>query len=155
MKFLYIPLLMLFLSACNPQAIKQEEADSSGPVDPIEIERLADQAYQEKNWAVSEVNYIKIARALPTESKPWFRLGNIYAYTNRPDDAVLAYREALVRKPDFTKAWHNMGVVQLKETARTFSQLTIHANSDSPLYGKSEIIYQGLMDLLNQEQETQ
>ncbi len=153
MKYVLLAIWLLCLGACT-ENVKQQEVTVGGPDDPIQVEILADRAYDEKNWAVSEENYRKMAIALPVEAKPWFRLGNIFAHTDRPDDAIRAYREALVRRPDFTKAWHNMGVVQVKQAARTFNDLTIYADPDSPLYNKSERIYQGLMDLLTIDQDT-
>lgn len=154
MKYLILP-LFLILTACNQATVKEETPDAGASGDPVEMERLADEAYEARDWETSEAQYRRLIKALPTEAKPWFRLGNIYAYNNRADEAVLAYREALVRRPDFTKAWHNMGVLQLRQAAKTFNDLTIHGSADSPLYQQASDLHIGILKLLSQEQQGQ
>jgi cytochrome c-type biogenesis protein CcmH/NrfG len=70
----------------------------------------------------------------PSEAYNWFKLGNVYARTNRPDAAKKAYREALVRKPENAKAWHNLGVIQLREAALSFIRAKHNAQQGEYIY---------------------
>ncbi|MDO9695517.1 MAG: tetratricopeptide repeat protein [Candidatus Latescibacteria bacterium] len=55
-------------------------------------------------------------RALATERDPKlaFQLGTCLVKDGRPGDAIAAYRLALDLDPVYTKAWSNMGVVQMQ-----------------------------------------
>ncbi len=134
----------LLLSACDIQFVKKDEATQ----DLFEVERLAIEAYENNDWAESEKHYIVLARKIPERSIHWFRLGNIYASTQRPDAAVSAYREALIRDPKMAKAWYNMGVLQLKQAANSFDQLHIYVNQDDPLYTNGQELFSGIVDLI-------
>ena len=52
----------------------------------------------------------------------WNRLGSSLSNGNHPEDALGAYREALQRRPTYTRAIYNVGVActsQLFATPRT------------------------------------
>jgi tetratricopeptide (TPR) repeat protein len=61
--------------------------------------------------------------------------GLVYEHTNRPDQAVLAYRKAVEINPSFQSALVNLGVFQLRnkqydEATQTFEKLTQSGRND-------------------------
>src|SRR5690606_27049603 len=100
--------------------------------DAVTIERTASEAYANRDWAEAERQYLLLTERVPQEPEPSFRLGNVYARTARPDLAVRAYREAVLRNPKHTRAWHNMAVVQLRQAAESLRELERFGDSDDP-----------------------
>lgn len=116
----------------EPRTPAAPAATPSGE-DALTLSRLASEAYAKQDWATSERHYVALTTKVPADVEPWFKLGNIYARTDRFDLAVRAYREVLVRDTRHARAWHNMGVVQLRQAARTFEELQKYAAPDDPL----------------------
>lgn len=108
----------------------------------------AAEAYAKQDWATSESLYAALTQTNPGIVEPWFRLGNIYARTNRFDLALRAYREVVLRDAAHARAWHNMGVVQLRQAAQTFAELQKHAQPDDPFAARGAELGQAVHDLL-------
>ncbi len=121
-------------SQANPSAAAPANVDLAG------VEKAANEAYAKQDWSTSEANFALLTQKLPTNVEPWFKLGNIYARTNRFDLAVRAYREVLVRDTKHTRAWHNLGVVQLRQAALTFAELNKYAGQDDPLAARGQAL---------------
>ncbi len=149
---LIVVLALLLLGGCPLEELTKPD-ESHEPVNLEQMMTDADTAYINGDWVESERLYIIISQRVPAEIIPWFRLGNIFARSDRPDAAVAAYREALIRRPEMSKAWHNMGVTQLKQAMKAFVDLQTHAAPGDPLIDKSERLYSGLQTLLDKEQE--
>ena len=81
--------------------------------DPGFIEERARQAYETGRWDVAEGYYLQWMRLKPTDDRPWFELGNLYAEQGRLASAERAYREALRRRDD-ARTLHNLGLTQVK-----------------------------------------
>lgn len=103
------------------------------PEDLVALERQAGAAYDQQDWTTSEQHFIALTKAAPASVEPWFKLGNIYARTNRYALAVRAYGEVVVRDARHSRAWHNMGVIQLRQAAQSFAELEKYALHDDPL----------------------
>lgn len=131
--------LVFMLTACNQTIVKENEEQQ--PQDMFEVETLANKAYENDDWVESEKYYIILVKEIPENALHWFRLGNIYARTNRPDAAVSAYRESLIRDPKYAKAWYNLGVLHLKQAANSFSEFEQYVDENDPLYGKGQKIF--------------
>jgi cytochrome c-type biogenesis protein CcmH/NrfG len=143
-----IVLLLLLLAACTTQPVVQEQATAQ---DLFEIEKLAAAAYEGSNWLEGEKHYLVLVEKDPEQSLYWLRLGNIYARTNRPDAAVMAYREALIRDPELTNAWYNMGIIQLKQAAYSFNEMQLYVNPDDPVTSQSQKLLEGILGLIQGE----
>ena len=156
---LALSLLVLTLSACGDGRVRPSEApDRAGEVLPAEPEALleaAETAYSDRNWQTAEAAYRELARQVPREIEPWFRLGNIYARTDRPEAAVDAYKEALVRDPGLAKAWHNMATVHLRQAANAFLQLRSHVKPESPEDLQAAAMYRAIIDLMGEGTDQQ
>ena len=142
---------LALVSLCGACALVPPKQPTAAPVDLPAAAQLAAQAYDQQAWDEAESQYLILARALPDNTEPWFRLGNIYARTARPDLAVNAYREALVREPGNAKAWHNMGIVQLREAASSFEEMQKFIPHDDPLYARSQELREALDTMLKGE----
>ena len=146
MRFCFLIVLMaLFLTACASNEVK--------PVQIPELQREAARAYQLKNWKEAEERYAELVNLLPGEAMLWFRLGNVYAHTHKPDEAIAAYKEALVRDPKLSKAWHNMSVMSLRQTTHLFIEMVKYLEPDDPLYKKAVSTAEALIVVMKQRQE--
>ena len=117
-----------------PASSPSENAISLSNVGLDELQKQALISYESRDYDKSEKLHRALVQRSPIDADAWLRLGNIYGRSSRPDDAVKAYREALVRKPSLAKAWHNMGVVQLQEAANSFQQMLLHVPEEDPLW---------------------
>lgn len=123
---------------------------TSEPSDTGQILALAEAAYAAKDWEAAEKHYVSTTRAIPKEATPWFRLGNIYARTDRPDFAVRAYKEALLRDPEMGKAWYNMGLVQLRQSANSFLQMRTYTQENSEAQIRADTMYEATIALIKE-----
>ncbi|MDA0823636.1 MAG: tetratricopeptide repeat protein [Proteobacteria bacterium] len=137
--------LVATLNGCERSPTKPDK----NPINLAETYSLAGKAYDAQNWTDSEKHYTTLAQNAPGEAEPWFKLGNIYARTSRPELALQAYQETLVRDPRHAKAWHNMAVLQLRNAGKSFSELEKLVDSDDPLYAKSIKIQNAIDELVN------
>jgi len=135
------------LFGCNNQLLKETEAKP----DAFDLKRMAEQAYDDQDWLNSEKYYTQLVKNIPEDAENWFRLGNVYARTQRPDAAVISYREAVLRDPEMSKAWFNMGILQLKQAASSFDQLQRFVQSADPLYASGRRIFNGILDLIKDD----
>lgn len=129
--------------------MRSEQAPSTSAV---AIARQAgESAYAAGEWAAAEPHYSTLVAAIPQDAELWFRLGNIYARMDRPDAAIAAYREALVRDSDLAKAWFNMGVVQLRQAANSFLKMKVHSPAGDPVAAQGAATYDAIMAILGQQ----
>jgi len=138
------------LAGCDT-LVRPDEADNgTGNLadDPEILVDIAEAAYDKRDWRTAEAAYTELTEKVPKEMEPWFRLGNIYARTNRPEAAVAAYKEALVRDAGLAKAWHNMAIVHLRQAANAFLQLRSHVEPESAEDIQADAMYQAIMDLM-------
>ena len=134
-EFVIVVLLMSNLSGCNAIALK--ESEDTPKKDLLALKKEADIAYLNDDMETSAKHYETLVREIPGEASYWFRLANIYVRTNRPDAAIDLYREAVIRDPKFSKAWYNLGIVQLKQTAFSLNEMLVYTDKYDPLYSKA------------------
>lgn len=150
-KRILLPLIgMLLLSGCQPQAVRPDSTASDSD-NALDIQQQAYKAYNEGNWAEAEQAYLALTRQIPKDADPWFRLGNIYAHLNRPNEAITAYQEAVVRRPKHAKAWHNMGIVQLRQASNSFSYLESVTETGDPLNERATVLLDTMTQLLESD----
>lgn len=137
-------LFLLILSGCNLQNLQPSPDLSS----LIESQNKAHEAYQNEDWQTAEKEYLFLTRNYPREIEPWFRLGNIYARTNRLDAAVAAYREALVRDQKNSKIWHNLGIVHLRQATHTFIEMQEYTDANDPLNVRARLAVDAVDELM-------
>lgn len=136
------------VAGCQGQQILRPDTPTGNV---FELQQRADQAYAEADWQTAERAYRELTRQVPREIEPWFRLGNIYARLEQPEQALAAYREVLVRDPNNSKTWHNMGVVQLRQATASFVTLEQVAPADDPLRQRATQMLDAVDRLLEQD----
>ena len=139
-------LIISVLAGCNSLDIKPA---SDNLPDYIAIQKRADEAYQKEDWKSAEKDYTLLANKIPKNVEPWFRLGNIYARTDRLDAAVAAYREALVRDQKNSKIWHNLGIVQLRQATNTFIEMMEYTDPSDPLNQRAKLMVNAVSNLMS------
>ena len=147
-KFITVLLLLTNLSGCNMIGLKDTE--DAPEIDLLALRDEADSAYLNDDLKTSEENYTILVKEMPEEALHWYRLANIYVRTNRPDAAINLYREAVIRDPDFSKAWYNLGIVQLKQTVFSLNEMLIYTDRNDPLYSKAATILEEIKDIIRE-----
>jgi tetratricopeptide (TPR) repeat protein len=128
-EFLFIGLL--FLAGCGAgSAMKMIDDDP----DVITINREAQLAYEGGENAKAEALYKSLVRKMPNDAETWFRLGNLYARANRPDEAANAYQRSLIASNANPRAWHNLGVIRLRQAWAAMLQARENLKPGTPLY---------------------
>ena len=133
-------ILALVLTGCDTLNIRESE--------PTAIRNHADAAYQSEDWKTAEEDYLYLTRNAAAGAEDWFRLGNIYAHTKRPDDAIAAYREALRQDQGNSNVWYNLGVVQLRQATQTFIDMVNHTDVNDPLNLRARYAVSTITELL-------
>jgi Flp pilus assembly protein TadD len=149
-------ILWLFLvvsAGCTGELPVRLPAGAAGG-DPAQMRIDADTAYENEDWARAAGLLAQLTRRDAEDAESWFRLGNCEANLNEPARAIRAYGEALKRNPHSAKVWHNMGMVQLREAARTFMQMQKQTPPDDPLGQRAGEIMNGILDLVGRTSET-
>lgn len=103
-----------------------------------DMRRDAQVAYAGGQDERAEKLLIGLTRAVPNDAEAWFYLGNLYARTNRPEQATQAYQKSLMLNSGDARAWHNIGVVRVREAWAAFIQAHNLSKTDDPLYAKLE-----------------
>lgn len=146
-KYFALVLLLLNLCACNQLGIKKNDENEAKP-DLRELRTSAEEAYLKDDLETSERAYQTLVRELPGIADHWFKLANIYVRTNRPIAAIDLYREAVLRDPKFAKAWFNLSIVQLKQSAYTLNEMLIYVDKNDPLYPEARKLLEGIQSII-------
>ena len=100
--------------------------------DPASLLASADAAYTAQDWGRAEQDYLALSRLQPANSQPPFKLGNLYTRTGKLEQASAAYAEAVRRDPGFDRAWHNLGIVQLRQARSSLAKAADSPAPDEP-----------------------
>ena len=146
-----LALLVIVLGAC--QSSPRKSPQSNVKVDLATAQILGAQAYAAGEWRKAQPHYEALVRGLPQDANYWFRIANIYARTERPDAAIAAYREAVVRDASNGKYWFNMGVVQLRQAANSFLNMNLNVEDTDPIAAQGDEAYAAIMQILGKEQD--
>jgi tetratricopeptide (TPR) repeat protein len=111
----------------------------------------ADKSYQAGEYQVALKQYEKLTEVAPSDADVWFRLGNTYSRMDRTQEAVKAYREAVLRDPHFAKAWYNAGFNQLRASAQTFSEALKYLPPDDPIFRIAKTYNEQLLQLMEKQ----
>ncbi len=111
-------------------------------------------AYEKKEYLTAEQGLNMLSNRVPQDTLVWFRLGNIYARTDRPALAINAYEEALLREPSHPKPWHNKGMIELYTAMFTFSDMLLHIEKDNVFYTRADYIRNAIAKLIEADFET-
>jgi tetratricopeptide (TPR) repeat protein len=145
----FLLLACLLLGACSSSSTKPDKPDQK--VNLSVASEAGREAYASGEWRAAEPHYLALVRGIPQDAANWFRLGNIYARTARPDPAVAAYREAAIRDPSNAKVWFNMGLVQLRQAANSFINMNLNVDENHPMAIQGEQAYAQIMAIIGSD----
>ena len=137
--------LLAGLTAC---AAHSEKPLLAKQVDLKAASELAEASYGKGDWVGAAQQYAILVQHIPQDANLWFRLGNAYARSDQPDQAVAAYRETLVRDGAYSKAWFNMGIVQLRQAANSFLRMQSNVSQADPMRPQAEQAYASILKIL-------
>tara|TARA_B100000780_G_scaffold32093_1_gene20268 strand:+ start:6250 stop:6798 length:549 start_codon:yes stop_codon:yes gene_type:complete len=130
--------LLLILSGCS--------TIGSETFKVLDLNSRADQAYREKRCDEAITMYSRLAKQLPKNAESFLRIGNCHARNQRQNDAIAAYRNAVARDPFYTKAWHNLGLIQAQMLGQTMAEMGSYLDpADSSMDGM-RILTQVVLD---------
>jgi len=90
-------------------------------------------AYESGADAKAEALYQGLARTAPNDPETWLRLGNLYARSNRPDEAADAYQRGLLLAPADARLWYNLGIIRQRQAHASFIQAHQFMDDADPL----------------------
>ncbi|MGK0298580.1 MAG: tetratricopeptide (TPR) repeat protein [Gammaproteobacteria bacterium] len=153
MKFIFPLFLSLSLSACAMQPKQQGlSKKNESEFSTIDLHKTADEAYDRSDWTESEKYYEKLVNIVPDLPQYWYRLGNIYTFTNRIDDAVIAYRQAITLAPADADVWLNLGMAHMKQAIQSFNAMENNVDSNNPSSIKGQKLLDEILKILEQSQ---
>ncbi len=141
--------VFFILSACASQP--SEQGVSKNLI--YKLGKEAALAYKNKNWKVAEKKYSLLIAESPGTAEIWFKLGNVFARTSRPDKAIAAYKEAVVRNPQYEQAWRNLGIISLRKTTHLYIEMLQHLDDSSESYIRAKKTSEVLLKLIKKNQE--
>lgn len=156
---LAVAVLLLALGGCA--GIKMPTMTSALPereVDLISLNREAQLASESGESAKAEALYKSLVRRMPNDADTWFRLGNLYARNNKPDEAVGAYHRALIANGADARAWYNLSVIRMRQAWAAMLQVqaqeTLPANDPLRQQAEEVLGYLEKLPFLKDEQRT-
>ncbi len=143
MKALAIITLSILIASCATN-------NETKPIDVYALQKVALSSYEKKDWQTAQQALQRLVEINPGNAQLWYKLGNVYARMNLPERAIVAYKEALVRNPEMSKAWHNIGVVSLRKSTRLFIEMLKYIPADDPLYTQAKLTGDALLTILEE-----
>lgn len=159
MKYVYLLaslLTVLQLSACatDGRASGQLLPDESRATPELDLlnqkARLADAG---GDAAQAEALYKSVLRHTPNDTETWFRLGNLYARHNRPEEAATAYERTLISDNSHVRAWHNLAIIRLRQSYASLLQAQILVDDNDALAARIDAALDELSKLSMLENE--
>lgn len=129
-------LTVLLLAGCTTSPPRETAEQRLTNV--LRTQRDADAAYRSGDMGHASVLYLQLTKVVPREAEYWYMLGNTYVRLQAPDQAVEAYQRAIARNPKHTRAWHNLGVVRMRQALAAFVSSASTAKADDPMHDVSK-----------------
>ena len=124
-------LIGVTLAGCATMGTKSSPRRLS---DVINTHDQADAAYRANDMQHAATLYLQLTRMVPQEADYWYMLGNAYVRTQEPDKAVQAYQQAIARNPNHSRAWHNLGIVRMRQAMAAFISSASTSKPGDPMY---------------------
>lgn len=133
----------LLLGGCAGNGGLKTETDSL-----LELRHEAAALYQKKAYAEAMPLYQQLVEAVPNDAIAWFRLGNLHVRLQQPEKAIAAYQKAVLLDPGVSKAWHNIGILRLRQAANSFTQSLQYIPPSDPMFKRESQLSEGVLELL-------
>lgn len=105
-------------------------------------------AYKQGDFENASQQLELLVQEVPKDPELWFKLGNSYARAQYPQKAIEAYQNALLRDPGLSKAWYNMGIIQMQAALKTFIDMENYTENTEPVHLRGKKMREGLLLLL-------
>lgn len=132
-KAIGVMLAITVLSGCAVSAATQTREFMVSQIE-------ADQAYARKDCKAAIPLYRELADNLVENSQVLLRLGNCLVREQHREEAMSAYREALLRDPSFVKAWYNLSYIQAQDLALTVADMSSNVDPADPAAERVRIL---------------
>src|SRR5437764_5087734 len=103
--------LVLVALSCFPQStgttIRKHREAATPPINPLVLQ--AETALQKQDYPAAEPLLLKAVAQDAADYRSWFDLGFLYRATNRPEDAIAAYRKSVAINPKVFESNLNLG----------------------------------------------
>lgn len=116
-------------------------------------ERQADEAYQGDRNKEAVALYRSLLELMPEEPAYWYRLANTLVRMGHDDEAAIAYQQALSLEPGNARAWHNLGVVRLRQAQTSFARSVRNSESGHSVFEESLRLSAAVINLTGQDRE--
>jgi cytochrome c-type biogenesis protein CcmH/NrfG len=123
--------LTLLLAGCGTLPVTKTSSQRLSNV--LTTQDQAEAAYGSNDMQHAATLYLQLTKMVPQEADYWYMLGNAYVRTQEPDRAVQAYQQAIARNPDHTRAWHNLGIVRMRQAMAAFVSSAGTAKAGDPM----------------------
>ena len=143
-------LFIVLTTACN---VKNTMPGPEAKIDESALKKIAATAYDNEAWKDVIRYYKQLTKKFPNNAESWYRIGNAYTQLNQTRFAVDAYQKALAIDSSNSKILHNMGVVQLQESTRTFIDLKNQTQPNDPLHIRAQLVINAIANLFYKEFE--
>lgn len=114
-KYSLIFLIALVCASCASTNTKDDIASTKQILSTIQISQKATKAYDREDFKLAETLFLQVVKNDTGNSRAWYKLGNIYANSDRPRAAIDAYHKTIDIKPNHQQARHNLGVIYLEQ----------------------------------------
>lgn len=132
------------LSACAGRSDVRADTDLK---QLASLQLKAQQAYVSGHIATAVGDYEQLTQRVPHDAQLWFKLANAYVHSGRINDAGHAYERALTLKHDMAKAWHNLGIVRMRQAEAAFAQSARMSDAAADVKASSQRLADGIAQL--------
>lgn len=136
-------LVLGVLAGCATNANSDQSADTDSQL----MHREAQDAYDKGDDVRAELLYKKLTTQGPQDAETWFRLGNVYARTKKPQIAQEAYLKSLSLKDNDPRTWNNLGIVMLRQSWMALVQARLISEPNDPAFANTAVIINTLETL--------
>jgi tetratricopeptide (TPR) repeat protein len=115
-RFIAASLLLLAVECCAQSTgttVRKHREAAASPANALLLQ--AEAALQKQDYSAAEPLLLKAVAQDPADYRSWFDLGFLYRATNRPQDAMGAYRKSIAIDPKVFESNLNLGQLYAKE----------------------------------------
>jgi Tfp pilus assembly protein PilF len=129
--------------ACTSQPQREATLDQRSSL-RSKLDR-ADLAIREARLTDAESLYRDLATSHPRLPEVWLQLGNIYARQSQLEAATYSYKQGLRFNPEDGRLWHNLALLELRQSIRTLETASELLPSASPQRTRIEDLHRALL----------
>ncbi|HEY4145324.1 tetratricopeptide repeat protein [Pinirhizobacter sp.] len=142
--FVLASMAMLGGCASGPTASSPKPAGPGQLSQVLSLEKQAAEDYQAHRDAQAAGDYGKLVKLVPDDPNYWYMLGNAYVRSGQPELAVRSYNQSIMRDPNNAHAWHNLGVIRLRQARAAFTSSARLARAGDSVQASSQRIANAL-----------